>query len=362
MVGIRLVKHLAEMEQLVDLFRVCFELNMSPELWNWKYLQNPLASAAPEVIVALDDGKVVGARPFLLTEMWLDNERVVTAQHCDTMVHPEHRNKGIFSRMGQFAIQYLKENNYILSYGFPGPMSSQGFLTQGWRIVAPTEIMFRIVNPQRAISRKLKSKILGNGLGFFYDKLLNTKITENLRLSSAFHVEIFDRFTGELNEVDTLRDELCIDMVRSETNLRWRFDGHPEHSYKYILAKRDEKVWGYAVISVQVETNGLVYGMITDHLVKNRDIACFQALMESSLNELGKSGCDILVMWMFSEPKFREQLLKYFGFKSSFRFPYDKIFGYGYLDAILIDERVAERINIYDSENWRVTYAFSDST
>ncbi len=359
MVEIRLVKHLEEKEQLLDLFRVSFGQNMSPELWDWKYLKNPLAPAAPEVIVALDNDKIVGARPFLLTEMWLDNEKVRTAQHGDTMVHPEHRNKGIFSRMGQFAIQYLKDNDYALSYGFPGPMSRPGFLKQGWQIVVPTEIMFRAVHPQNLIANKLRSKFLGSGLGFFYDRLLN-KTTETFQPSSSFQVEVFDQYTDELKEVDALRDESVIDLVRSESYLRWRFDWHPDHNYKYIVAKRDGKLWGYAVINIQEKANGLIYGMITDYLVKNRDIACFGILINRCLDELEKSECDIALIWAFSEPELREQLLKHFDFKSSLKFPYKKFIGYGYLDAILTNEQVAKRINIYDKDNWRVTYAYKD--
>lgn len=361
MVELRALKHLDEIEQLVDLFRLSFNLDMSPELWNWKYLQNPLASAAAEVVVALDKGKVVGARPFLLTEMWLDNKRVLTAQHCDTMVHPDYQNQGIFNRMGKVAIQYLKENNYALSYGFPAPISRPGFLRQGWRVVVPTETMFRVVHPQKVISNKLKNKSLGNVLGFFYDKFLNSEITEKRQPSSSFQVEIFDRYTEELKSLDNLRDDSVIDLVRSEANLRWRFDQHPEYSYKYILARRGGELWGYAVVSVQEKADGLVYGIITDYLVKSRDIACFQALIKSSLDELGKSGCDVIYTWAFSEPEFREQLSKHLGFKSSSRFPYNRVSYYGYLDALLIDERIAERVDIYDKESWRVTCAFLDS-
>lgn len=359
MVEIRLVKHLEEKGQLLDLFRVSFGHNMSAKLWNWKYRQNPLATADPEVIVALDNGKVVGARPFLLAEMWLENEKVRAAQHGDTMVHPEHRNKGIFNRVGQFAIQYLKDNDYALSYGFPGPMSRPGFLKQGWRIVVQTETMFRAIHPQNLIAYKLRSKLLGSGLGFFYDRLLN-KTTETFQPSSSFQVGVFDQYTDELKEVDALRDESVIDLVRSESYLRWRFDWHPDHNYKYIVAKRDGKLWGYAVINIQEKANGLVYGMITDYLVKNRDIACFRILINRCLDELEKSECDIALIWAFSEPKLREQLLKHFDFKSSLKFPYKKLFGYGYLDAILIDEQVAKRVNIYDKDNWRVTYAHKD--
>ena len=136
---------------------------------------------------------------------------------------------------------------------------------------------------------------------------------------------------------------------------------HPDHNYKYIVAKKAEELWGYAVVNVREEANGLVYGIIVDYLVRNRDIACFQVLVDRSLDELEKSKCDIVVIWAFSEPKFKEQLLKRFGFKSSFKFPYNKVFDYGYLDALRLDERVAERVNIYDKENWRVTYAFRDT-
>lgn len=358
MVEIRLVKHLEEKEQLLDLFRVSFGQNISAELWNWKYIKNPLASTAAEVIVALEEGKIVGARPFLLTEMWVDNRKVVTAQHCDTMVHPEHRNESIFNDMGQFAIQYLREHNYALSYGFPAPMSRPGFLSQGYRIVAPIDIGFWPLNGQNLISYKLKNRFLGNCLGYIYDKLLTVK--KRPAIPNVFRVEMFDQFTEETKEIDTLREESVIDLVRSEANLRWRFDYHPQHDYKYILAKIDQKLCGYAVISIQEQSNGQIYGIIIDYLIKERDIACFRALIQRALREFEKSECDIVVIWAFSEPSFMDDLLKTFGFKSSTRFPYNRVFGYGYLDAILIDDRIAERIDIYDKANWRITYAYQD--
>ncbi len=359
-IEVRLVKHLEEKERFLDLWRVSFGYGMSEELWNWKYLQNPLASPDPEVIVALDNGEIVGARPFLPAEMWLGNEKIRTAQHCDTMVHADHRNKGIFNRMGQFAIQYLRENGYALSYGFPGPISRPGFLRQGWRIVVETEIMFKAIHPQKLISHKLGSKLLGSGLGFFYDKILNIDKTGS-ETPSPFQVSVFDQFMDELREVDTLRDKKVIDLVRSEGYLRWRFDWHPEHNYKYVLAKRDDKLLGYAVVRVRKEGSGLLYGIIVDYLVKDRDIACFRVLIDGCLIELKKQECDVALIWAFSEPELRDELLQHFGFKSSAKFPYNKFYSHGYLDAVQTNEQLAERANIYDKKNWRVTFAYPDT-
>ncbi len=361
MVETKLVKHREKREELLDLFRVSFGHDMSAELWDWKYIQNPFVSADPEVIVAVENGKIVGARPLLLAEMWLEDEKVKAAQPCDTMVHPEHRREGIFSRMNQFAIEYFKQSGYAFFYNFPGPMSRPGYLKQGWKIVAITETLYRFINPQKLISYKLKNQFLGTGLGFFYDKLLNTRIKASL-LSSSFQVKVFDKFPGELKEVDDLRDKSTIDLVRSEAYLRWRFDQHPEHSYKYIIAKKGDELWGYAVISVQEQINGLVYGMIVDYVVKNKDIDCFRILINRCLNELEKSEPDLVSVWAFSQPEFRKELTKHFGFKSSSTFPYNRFFGKGYLVAREIDEQVVEKIDIYDKKNWRVTYTYYDTT
>jgi len=283
MADIKLVKHRQKKEELLDLFQASFGHSMSAELWDWKYIQNPLASADPEVIVAVDNGKIVGAKPLLLAEMSVRGETVKAAQPCDTMVHPEHRREGIFSQMDQFAIEYLREDGYTFFYTFPGPIILLGDLKQGWKIVSEIENSYRLTNPKKVISSKLKNKFVGNGLGFFYDKLLNTGIKAS-PLSSPFQIKVFDQLTDELKRVDILSDKSGIDLVRSESYLRWRFDQHPEHTYKYIMAKRNRELCGYAVVSAQEQLNGLIYGVIVDYLIKDKDIDCFWWLINECLN------------------------------------------------------------------------------
>jgi hypothetical protein len=178
--------------------------------------------------------------------------------------------------------------------------------------------------------------------------------------SGLFQVEVFDRFNDELKDVDFMRDKSGINLVRNERYLRWRFDSHPEHQYKYVLVKRKDELWGYAVVSIQKDLNGLVYGIIVDYLVKNKDIACFRTLMSKCLDELDKSEYDIAMIWAFSETNFREELINEFGFKSSSKFPYNRFLGYSYLDAIRIDDHMANVVDIYDKNNWRLTHAYTD--
>jgi predicted N-acetyltransferase YhbS len=114
MVEIRLVKHSEEKEQLLDLFRASFGHSRRAELWDWKYIQNPLATPDPEVIVSLDNGRIVGAWPFRPLEIWLGNGKARAALGSDAMVHPEHQRKGINTRMYEYGMEYLKQNGYAL--------------------------------------------------------------------------------------------------------------------------------------------------------------------------------------------------------------------------------------------------------
>ena len=150
--------------------------------------------------------------------------------------------------------------------------------------------------------------------------------------------------------------------MRDENYPRWRFDQHPEHSYKYIIARKGDKLWGYAVVSAQMQTGGLITGLIVDYLIRDEDIDCFRLLMNVRLNELEKTKCDLVAIWGFGRPKFREELVKHLGFKSSLSFPYSKVLREGYFVAQEVKEQILEKIDIYNKANWRVTHAYRDAT
>jgi GNAT superfamily N-acetyltransferase len=361
-IKIKLVKHLEEKEQLVKLFQISFNQEMSEKRWEWKYLTNPFATSSPEVVVAADNDRIVGARPFFLIELWINNERVIVAEHCDTMVHPDYRNQGIFNLMGEYATEYLKANRYALSFGFPGPMSRTGFRKQGYRKVVETEILFRLVNTKSIIAQRLTRQKVVTSLGYIYDKLLNTnKIPAHLAGTDDFKIEVFDKFTSDLENLDYLRNKKVIEFVRNEKSLRWRFDQHPGNTYTYISAKRNDRLSGYAVISVQKHSNDLVYGTIID-LVENEDISCFRALIKRAIIELVETGCDLIVIWANNNPIFQGELTRYWGFKSSARFPFNRMMDHGYSDVLALDEQFIRSPDIYNKDNWRITYAFADFT
>ncbi len=359
MIEIKPVRHKDCQEVLINLFRTSFRREMSEQLWNWKYINHPLALSEPEVIVAMDKGKIVGARPFLLMELQYKGERLIGAEHCDTMVHPEYRNKGIFNKMGTYSIRYLKEHHCAVTYGFPNAQSRQGFLNQGYRIVAPTEILFRPLKPQRLISQKTHSRWIGHAVGSAYEVLSKLKFVRNHR-TNVIRTVVRETCEEKFPLLNTWQDREKIDLVRSKTNLKWRFDHHPHHTYRYILAEKEGTFSGYAVISVQEQNDGQKRGIIMDYLIQDHDPECFRAVLKKASCELARAGADIVVIWAPCESALRNELIEILGFKSSCKFPYNKLMESGHIDALLIDERIGRHIDFYEKLNWRMTCALAD--
>ena len=362
MVRIELVNHSDNIESLLELHRNAFGLLISEEYWKWKFMDNPLAQDIENVVVAIENGKIVGARPFMFGEMWLKDKKVRVAQHCDTMVHPHHQRKGIFYKMGKFALELLQKQGIAFSYGFPNMLSRGGFIKQGYKRVTDTMADFLVINSNKLISTKIENWVLASGASFIFNIFFNRKKQTELSDENFFEFEVLDRIDNRPTNIESLRSNSVVDLVRSEDFLRWRFDAHPNFDYSYILARKNGELWGYAVISFQKDSDGVFFGRIVDHVVRDSDFECYKYLMNKCFVELEKRRCDCYLIFTIGEPKLKETLLKDFGFKSFGKFPYNRLLDDGYLDAIQINEDFCFPVDIYNKNNWRVTYAFYDQT
>ena len=362
MVEITSIKYSESIEPLIDLHMASFKSNLSPKYWKWKFIENPLARDDQEVVVAVEKGKIVGARPHMLGEMWLKDKKARVAQHCDTMVHPNYQRKGLFTRMELFALKQLLKQGIAFSYGFPNTLSRSGFVKLGYKRVIDTMAVLRPINSYLLISAKTKSKMLARTASFLFNLFLNRERRISFLENSPFEFEVLNKFNAAMEYVESVRTNAEVDLVRSKDFLRWRFDSHPTFEYRYILVKKNKKLLGYAVVSVQQDKNGIKIGRIIDHVVANSDIICYRHLINKSLLELEDRDCDCYAVFVSGEPELEKALLKDFGFKSLAKFPYNRFMDDGYMDAIQINQQFCNNVDILNEKNWRVTYAFYNQT
>jgi GNAT superfamily N-acetyltransferase len=103
--------------------------------FDWKYQRNPYVKE-PLIYLALCDGKPVGMRGFFGTrwEGGTPSRRMTVLYADDTVVVPEHRRKGIMSKIMSAAFRDLSKGNYSYALNLSaGSVVFQSSLSTGWR-------------------------------------------------------------------------------------------------------------------------------------------------------------------------------------------------------------------------------------
>ena len=119
-------------------------------------------------------------------EMIINGSRVLGAQSGDTMTHPEHQKKSLFTQLAKLTYQLAKltyqlarEQNIELIYGFPNDQSYPGFKKHlGWSFPAPMntariennqgifKLQFRrLVNSKEKLQRQVCEKLRAIEIG-----------------------------------------------------------------------------------------------------------------------------------------------------------------------------------------------------
>ncbi len=237
-------------EGILSLYRTVFGGDPSAEWFAWKYEDNPYAVEVP-VVVATFDGEVVGCRAFFALEMAVDGDPCLALQPCDTMVHPDHRRRGLFVRMNRFAVDRYAERPPAFCFNFPNDSSKPGNEAVGWRPVGRVPMYYRVTDPagalaalagsgDRAASTSRASSSSGpvaDAVGVAHragDRLLAPS-SHRIRCHESPPIATLAALYGQAPPTG-------IHAVRSERFYRWRL-ANPERRYHaYVAARGGEPV------------------------------------------------------------------------------------------------------------------------
>ncbi|UPV75990.1 GNAT family N-acetyltransferase [Halorussus limi] len=229
-------------------FRSLFEAVLgepaSEEWFEWKYRANPYVDHVP-IFLAETDGEVVGARAFFSLELRADGSEYVAFQPCDTMVHPDHRRRGLFTRMTEAAIDRYADDVDCF-FNFPNEYSLAGNLKLGWEVVGERETYYRVQNPATWLSDALPgdSSAVGATVG--------SAAWFAGRAAARSYLSVRDRLAPDASGVaprwhDGVPAELLASLAgkrtprefrvpRDERFYRWRFE-NPKWEYETVVAR-----------------------------------------------------------------------------------------------------------------------------
>jgi len=128
-----------------SLYETVFGRRASIEWFDWKYTENPYTESVP-MTVTERDGRLVGARPFFTLPIRAGERTYTAYQPADAMVHPDHRRRGLFTRMTERALDWLADSveSGAFCFNFPNERSLPGDLKLGWRVAGTLPTRYRI--------------------------------------------------------------------------------------------------------------------------------------------------------------------------------------------------------------------------
>lgn len=250
-------------EAFCSLYESIFGGTATDAWFDWRFVDNPFVDEIP-IFVAEHDSELVGARPFFCFEIETGRRRLLGVQTCDTMVRPDHRRKGLFTRLTKRAYDdFGSGEEPVVQFSVPNQYSRPGYLKLGCAVVGPFEISHRIHRPQSMVSDDRLSRV-----GEATQPLVRLYNTARQRLAAPtadtdISVVRHDRIPSETfaeRYASTVPNR--IHAARTEAFYEWRFD-NPCWQYRAYTAHRDgDAVAG--VITGTKTTEGQTRMQLTD--------------------------------------------------------------------------------------------------
>lgn len=107
-------------------------------IWDYKHLKNPFGMS--HVLLAEQEGILVGVRAFMQWKWQLEEEVWTSYRAVDTATHPKHQGKGIFKKLTLTALEDVQEKGDCFVFNTPNNQSRPGYLKMGWKEVGKINV------------------------------------------------------------------------------------------------------------------------------------------------------------------------------------------------------------------------------
>lgn len=261
--------------------RVVWNRSRDRSWFRWKYLDNPYVEHVP-IVVAVHGDRLVGARPFIAFRLRIGPEGVIGFHPTDTMVHPDHRRRGLFTEMTEFALERYADGPPKLYFNFPNTMALGGYRKLGWREVGPRLDYFRVHNPAPFLERSVDGR-LGSVLGLVSRPLArwphHFRVGQEENQESLWIERTSERPIRMLTSLYRRRIPIHIHAERDTEYYAWNLDSPAWRHRTYVARDREDDSPVAAMIARRRETaEGISVVQIAEVVPLGGDRAWYDAV------------------------------------------------------------------------------------
>ncbi len=314
----------------------------SSDHYNWKH-RGQIKSFQFSAIL---NQKLIGYYAALSYKYKFNDNYIKAGMVCDVMTGKESRGKGVFTKLGKYSTEKLKDNSFDITTGFPIRKEViPGHLKAGWEIAFKLPLYFKI-NTSKSILKKIYLGPLSNVVDFFikiiflpFDLSFQRK---NVDVNKSNALDFFK--SKRYSEIDQLvSKENLIYLNKDSEFMNWRLSA-PEAKYNLYEITYNEKLIGYVltrdILKFGIDCTGIVDIVFLKDKVK---------FIKYALSKIKFKGD--LVLLMCNRKLHKNYLLYRSGFiKSTFNFS-------------LIIKGLSKNFRkdlLFNEKNWHLTWIDSD--
>lgn len=185
------------------------------------------------------DGELVAAQPFFGLELSVGGQRHLALQPCDTLVHPDHRGRGLRSQLNDAAVRTYRGDTARFVFDFVDEPAGAGYQRLGWERVSDVAAYCRVQDPD------LPRERTPSGWASRAVQALRARLGMSRRLSDRrlrtprdVTVEVHESVpAGTLASIEYDTRRTTIHAHRDRRYYGWRF-GDPTRAYTTYVAER----------------------------------------------------------------------------------------------------------------------------
>ena len=192
----------------------------------WKYFGSPFGECI--CLLALKNEEIAGEVTFGKYEFILNGEIVTCLISYQTMVHPNHQKKGLFSKLTKQVLEIAKSEGIDMVFNFPNKASYVPFQRLNFVPLNNLKNYVYVSNKLKFISNPLLIK-----RPYFANKITELNKSESNKLETL------------KNSIHPLKLNNILTPNRTYEFLKWRYFTYPLYDYRIVSSET-----GWAIIRI----------------------------------------------------------------------------------------------------------------
>lgn len=215
--------------------------------FEWKYEDVPYVDRAPIVVVD-HEGTVVGARPTVALPLRIGDETVRALQQVDLVVHPDHRRRGLFTRLVERLYDAYESRREAVTFTFANYPARRGYEKMDAAFETPHSYLGtfsrfeRVQYPSAFVGGDSRARRVGTRLA---SPVVRAYLAARDRRSLRSDYAVRRRESLPVDVLTRLYERDVPEAVhvrRDESFYRWRFAAPGCSVATYVAGERSEPV------------------------------------------------------------------------------------------------------------------------